>query len=144
MHIVRKKVSVFSIKVLNNAIVFFYKKKKLNLFKTHTIIFQNTFLGMAEKYLISLKLEGVGYSVIKKNKKLVFNLGFSHKLNYLIPTFVDINISKKNIQLTNCSFQKIKNFSAILRYYKFPEPYKGKGIRYLSEFIVLKESKKSK
>jgi len=118
--------------------------KKLSFFKTHLIILQNIFLGMAEKYSISLELQGVGYTVIKQSNFLTFNLGFSHKLNYKIPLFIEIYIKKKLIEIKGCNFQKIKEFSSILRRYKSPEPYKGKGIRYQFENIVLKESKKSK
>jgi large subunit ribosomal protein L6 len=140
----RKHLNIFSINILPSKLVFFYKRKKISLFKTHLVILQNTFLGMAEKYSINLKLEGVGYNIVKKKKKIVLNLGFSHKLNYKIPSFFDIDILKQNVEIKNCSFQKVKNFSSILRHYKSPEPYKGKGIRYKSEIVELKESKKSK
>jgi len=107
-------------------------------------LINNMIIGVSEQFVITLMLQGVGYRANIQDQALVLNLGFSHKLNYKIPSFFDIDILKQNVEIKNCSFQKVKNFSSILRHYKSPEPYKGKGIRYKSEIVELKESKKSK
>lgn len=140
----KKKLNIFSVRISPSALVCFYKASNLKMYQTHLAIFQNIFLGLAEKYFSVLELRGVGYTIFKKKNFLVLNLGFSHKINYKIPSFLNITLDKKNIHLNGFELQKLKNFASLIRGYKSPEPYKGKGIRYLGENISLKESKKSK
>lgn len=76
----KKKVYLYSFQIVSRLLLFFYQNKKLQLFKTHSIILRNSFLGLAEKYSICLELQGVGYSINKEANFLNLALGFSHRV----------------------------------------------------------------
>ena len=94
-----------------------------------------------------IKLVGVGYKVFPKNYKsnelLELKLGFSHFVYYKIPKAVKITPFKSTfIYIFSNSYYSLTQIGANIRSYKYPEPYKGKGILYENEKIVLKEGKK--
>ena len=94
-----------------------------------------------------LKLVGVGYKVFEiahSNYKLLhFKLGYSHNIYYRIPDNVEIVVSQSTkIFISSYDYTLVSAVSSIIKNYKYPEPYKGKGILYFNESIKLKEGKK--
>ncbi|VFP77904.1 50S ribosomal protein L6 [Buchnera aphidicola] len=101
-------------------------------------------LGVTEGFIKQLNLFGVGYRVILENENILkLYLGFSHPVIYKIPQIVTVSIISQNeIVLKSIDKQLVGQVAANIRLYRVPEPYKGKGIRYLHEIIRIKEAKK--
>ena len=111
---------------------------------TRTLI-SNMVTGVTEEFKKELEVNGVGYRVQKQGKDLVMNLGFSH--NVVMSENDDIKIdvpSPNKIIIHGPDKQKVGQFAAEVREKRPPEPYKGKGIKYASEFIRRKEGKAGK
>jgi len=90
-----------------------------------------------------LKLVGVGYRAKVQGKVLELSLGFSHPVNYAIPHGILIETpTNTDIIIKGYDKQKIGQVAADIRSYRPPESYKGKGVRYADEKVVLKETKK--
>lgn len=99
--------------------------------------------GVNKGYEKSLEIEGVGYRCNLQGKELVLQLGFSHDIRYQIPEGITIAVEKQTaIKVTGIDKEKVGQVAAEIRGYKPPEPYKGKGIRYVGEYILRKEGKK--
>ena len=95
-----------------------------------------------------LKLVGVGYKAIQlagyHGNVILFKLGFSHFLYFRLPTGFRTKILKfTKIFICGNSYQKVTQLAAIIRSYKEPDPYKGKGVLYFSEQIALKQGKRA-
>lgn len=119
-------------------------KKKLSR-KLITSKIKTFLLELVSKICIKLKLIGVGYKISKlKNSNLLhFKLGYSHDLFFKYPSFFNVNVLRKNIiYVSGSSLKNLSTFASILRSYKVPEPYKGKGLLFLNEKIKLKIGKK--
>lgn len=99
-------------------------------------------IGVTEGYKKELEIIGVGYRAQVQGNKLNMNLGFSHPIEFAIPEGITISV-ENNTQLTveGADKQKVGEVAAVIRRYRKPEPYKGKGIRYLGERIIMKEGK---
>lgn len=99
--------------------------------------------GVSKGYEKSLEIEGVGYRCNLQGKELVLQLGFSHDVRYQIPEGITIAVDKQTaIKVSGIDKEKVGQVAAEIRGYKPPEPYKGKGIRYVGEYILRKEGKK--
>ncbi|MBL4618824.1 MAG: 50S ribosomal protein L6 [Marinicaulis sp.] len=99
--------------------------------------------GVANEYTKNLQLVGVGYRAQMKGKLLNLALGFSHEINYAPPEGIKITVSKPTeISVSGIDKQKVGQIAAEIRAYRKPEPYKGKGVRYVDEYIFRKEGKK--
>ncbi|NOX96176.1 MAG: 50S ribosomal protein L6 [Alphaproteobacteria bacterium] len=99
--------------------------------------------GVANEYTKNLQLVGVGYRAQMKGKLLNLALGFSHEINYAPPEGIKITVSKPTeISVSGIDKQKVGQTAAEIRAYRKPEPYKGKGVRYVDEYIFRKEGKK--
>lgn len=110
---------------------------------TRTLIF-NMVTGVTEGFKKPMEIQGVGYKVDLKGKKLVFALGFSHPVEFELPAGISITIDKekKNLfTIEGIDKQLVSQAAAVIRGLKPPEPYKGKGIRYQGEHIVRKVGK---
>lgn len=96
-----------------------------------------------KKYLL---VRGVGYKFIKKDKYLILQVGYSHKINVLIPSFIKTKVNKKSTKIkfigNNISF--VTGLLSSIRRFKKPDVYKGKGIRYRKDNVMRKEGKKKK
>ena len=111
---------------------------------TRTLI-NNMVVGVTEGYKKELDVNGVGYRVAKQGKDLVMNLGFSHQV--IMPEIDGITIecpSPNKIIVSGPDKQKVGQFAAEIREKRLPEPYKGKGIKYVDEVIRRKEGKAGK
>lgn len=107
-------------------------------------LINNMVIGVTTGYEKRLEIQGVGYRANLQGKKLVLSLGFSHPVEYTAPNGVDVAIDneKKNIIIiTGINKQSVGQTAAEIRGFKKPEPYKGKGIRYVGERIIRKAGK---
>lgn len=96
-----------------------------------------------KKYLL---VRGVGYKFIKKNKYLTLQVGYSHKINIIIPNYIKTKLSRKStkIKFTGDTVLFLTGLLAAIRRFKSPDVYKGKGIRYRRDNVIRKEGKKKK
>lgn len=113
------------------------------LWGTYASHIKNMIAGLVEPYKKQLALEGVGYRMNLDGKTIVMNLGFSHEVRVEIPAGLEVVIEKNNMTITGIDKEKVGQFAASIRALKKPEPYKGKGIRYVGEYIRRKQGKKS-
>ena len=103
----------------------------------------NMVTGITKGFEKKLELVGVGYRAAVQGKKLNLTLGFSHPVEYPIPTGITIETPSQNeIIIKGMNRQQVGQVAAVLRHYRPPEPYKGKGVKYANERIELKEAKK--
>ena len=108
---------------------------------TRTLIY-NMVIGVTEGYKKELDVNGVGYRVAKEGNKLVMNLGFSHQVIMEEIPGITIEVPGPNkIIVHGCDKQMVGQFAAEIREKRPPEPYKGKGIKYIDEVIRRKAGK---
>ncbi len=108
---------------------------------TRTLI-HNMVIGVTEGYKKELEVQGVGYRVAKQGKDLVMNLGYSHQVIMSEVDGITIEVPSPNkIIISGPDKQKVGQFAAEVREKRPPEPYKGKGIRYVGEYVRRKEGK---
>ena len=111
---------------------------------TRTLI-ANMVEGVTNGYKKELDVNGVGYRVNMQGKDLVMNLGLSHQVVVASPDGITIETPSANkIVITGADKQKVGQLAANIRQYRKPEPYKGKGIKYVDEVIRRKEGKAGK
>lgn len=111
---------------------------------TRTLI-SNMVEGVTNGYSKTLIIEGVGYRAAKKGKDVVMNLGFSHQVIVSENEDIKLEVPQPNtIIISGIDKQKVGQFAAEVREKRPPEPYKGKGIRYVDEHIIRKEGKAGK
>lgn len=111
---------------------------------TRTLI-SNMIVGVSEGFKKELEIQGVGYRAAKQGKNLVMNLGYSHQV--IVPEIAGITIdvpAPNRIIVNGCDKQMVGQFAAEIREKRPPEPYKGKGVRYLGEYVARKEGKAGK
>lgn len=111
---------------------------------TRTLI-SNMINGVTTGYSKELEINGVGYRAAKQGNNLVMNLGYSHQV--IVPEVDGIKIevpSPNKIVISGPDKQKVGQFAAEVREKRPPEPYKGKGIKYVDEVIIRKEGKAAK
>jgi large subunit ribosomal protein L6 len=103
----------------------------------------NLIRGVEKGYEKRLEINGVGYRAQVQGKQLQLALGYSHDVVYAIPEGITIATPKPTeIVITGTDKQKVGQVAAEIRDFRPPEPYKGKGIKYSTEFIFRKEGKK--
>lgn len=117
-------------------------KKTAALWGTSRAIIANLVRGVKEGFEKKLEIEGIGFKAELKGKNLVFNLGFSHQINFPVPDGINIAVEKNIIAVSGISKELVGQVAANIRALKKPEPYKGKGIHYLGEVIRRKAGKK--
>jgi len=99
--------------------------------------------GVSVGFEKKLQLVGVGYRAQAANNKINLSLGFSHPVDHVVPDGITIETpSQTEIIIKGIDKQKVGQTAADIRAYRKPEPYKGKGVRYSDEVIILKETKK--
>lgn len=109
-------------------------------FYAHT---RNMVIGVSEGFLKVLELEGIGYRASMEGNELVLSLGFSHPIRYIPPSGIHIATEKNEIRVSGIDKELVGQAAAVIREYRKPEPYKGKGIRYKGEHIIRKAGKKA-
>lgn len=110
---------------------------------TTRALLNNNVIGVSEGFERKLVLKGVGYRANAAGKKLNLSLGFSHPVEFLIPEGIKIETPiQTEIVITGVDKQVVGQVAANIRRFRPPEPYKGKGVRYVDEVVILKETKK--
>jgi len=108
---------------------------------TRTLV-SNMVTGVTDGYSKELDIQGVGFRATKEGKKLVMNLGYSHQVIVEETDSITIDVPSPNkIIISGIDKQEVGQFAADIRKKRPPEPYKGKGIRYLNEVVRRKEGK---
>ncbi|RZI44886.1 50S ribosomal protein L6 [Herbaspirillum sp. HC18] len=103
----------------------------------------NMVLGVTKGFERKLSLVGVGYRAQAQGDKLNLSLGFSHPVVHQMPAGVKVETpTQTEIVIKGVDKQKVGQTAAEIRAYRSPEPYKGKGVRYVDEVVTLKETKK--
>jgi large subunit ribosomal protein L6 len=104
----------------------------------------NMVTGVSQGFSKQLELNGVGFRVSLAGSGLKFNLGFSHEVEYALPTGVTATVEQNIITISGIDKQQVGQVAAEIRALKKPEPYKGKGIKYVGERIIRKSGKSGK
>ncbi|HEY5550188.1 MAG TPA: 50S ribosomal protein L6 [Candidatus Saccharimonadales bacterium] len=107
-------------------------------------LLQNMVTGVSQGFERQLELSGVGYRVSAQGQDLKFNLGFSHDVIYRVPSDVQVAVEQNIITVRGIEKQRVGQVAAEIRALKKPEPYKGKGIKYVDEQIIRKSGKSGK
>ncbi len=103
----------------------------------------NLVVGVTEGFKKELELRGVGYRVALKGNVLILSLGYSHDTYFVLPEGVSAKVDKQTIiELTSADKQLVGQVASEIRALRKPEPYKGKGVRYVGEYVRMKEGKK--
>lgn len=112
---------------------------------TTRVLIHNVVHGVSSGFVKKLEIQGVGYRALMQGKDLKLQLGFSHDILYPVPEGIKVAIEgdKNNIiSISGASKQRVGQIASEIRGYRPPEPYKGKGVRYVGEWILRKEGKK--
>tara|TARA_B100000674_G_scaffold495350_2_gene522492 strand:+ start:4427 stop:4966 length:540 start_codon:yes stop_codon:yes gene_type:complete len=120
-------------------------KLACSLWGTIRSLVNNAVTGVSVGFTKKLEINGVGYRAQLKGKVLNLQLGHSHDINFPIPEGIDIKIEgdRQNIiAVSGVDKQKVGQVASKIRGFRKPEPYKGKGIKYVDEYILRKEGKK--
>ena len=110
---------------------------------TRTLI-NNMVTGVSNGFTKELEVNGVGYRAAKQGKKLVLNLGYSHVVEMTDPEGIETAVDGNKITVKGIDKEKVGQFAAEIRDKRRPEPYKGKGIKYVDEVIRRKVGKTGK
>jgi large subunit ribosomal protein L6 len=132
--------------ILTNRIIILKKieetKKASEKYGLIRSLLNNSINGVSKKFEKILIMKGIGYNAKLIEKNLVLNVGFSHKIKFLIPDDIEISIDEnKSITIKGCDKEKVGLFSSTIRAIRPPEPYKGKGICYNEEIVLRKAGK---
>ena len=111
---------------------------------TYRSLAANAITGLVSGFTKSLEINGVGYKAAVKGEVLELQLGYSHPINFEIPADIEITVEKNIINVKGSSKQQVGQVAAIIRGFRKPEPYKGKGVKYTDETIIRKAGKTSK
>ncbi len=121
------------------------QKENRSLHGLNRTLIANMVKGVSDGFSKELEINGIGYRAAKQGKDLVLNIGYSHQV--IMPEIEGITVevpSPNKIIISGPDKQKVGQFAAEVRGKRPPEPYKGKGIKYVDEFIRRKEGKAGK
>ena len=120
-------------------------KENKTIHGTTRAVFNNMVVGVTDGFQKELELIGVGYRAQLQGKKLVLNVGYSHPVEFTPEEGIEIEVpSNTKVIVKGYDKQKVGELAANIRGVRPPEPYKGKGIRYVNEFVRRKEGKTGK
>jgi large subunit ribosomal protein L6 len=103
----------------------------------------NMIEGVTKGFSKKLEIQGIGFKAEVKGDSVTFNLGFSHPININIPKGLTVVNDKGILTIEGVDKEAVGAFAANIRDLKKPEPYKGKGIRYVGEYVAIKQGKKT-
>lgn len=110
---------------------------------TMRALINNMVIGVSQGFEKKLQLIGVGYRAQVQGNKVNLSLGFSHPVEFAVPEGVSVEApSQTELLIKGADKQMVGEVAAKIRAYRPPEPYKGKGVRYADERVVMKEAKK--
>lgn len=104
-------------------------------------ILNNMVTGVTTGFMKTLEFNGVGYKAAVSGNTLTLNLGYSHAIDYKLPKGIEAKINKNTIEFYGCDKELVGFVAAQVRSYREPEPYKGKGLKYIDEKIIRKAGK---
>ncbi len=104
----------------------------------------NAIIGLTQGFEKKLEINGVGYRAAVKGNILELQLGYSHPINYEIPKGITITVEKNIITVKGSDKQQVGQVASEIRSFRKPEPYKGKGVKYVDEHIIRKAGKTAK
>ncbi len=113
------------------------------LWGTYAAHINNMIAGVTEGFTKQLEIEGVGYRAEVQGDKIVLSVGYSHQVELPLPEGVAASVEKGVITVTGPDKEVVGQFAADIRAAKKPEPYKGKGIHYVGEYVIRKQGKKA-
>jgi large subunit ribosomal protein L6 len=117
-------------------------KESKSLYGLFRSLIANMVLGVNEGFKKTLEIIGVGYRVELSGNQLIFNLGYSNPIKYNIPRGIEAQLDQKNkVILSGIDKELLGVTAAEIRNFRVPEPYKGKGIKYLEEKVRRKAGK---
>ncbi len=135
-----------SVKMEDGVVVLAARSQSLQarkIWPTMRTLVNNIIVGVTEGYSKNLEIKGVGYRANMQGNTLVMQLGFSHDVRFDISPDVKVAVEDQTkISVTGIDKQLVGQVAAKIRGFKPPEPYKGKGIRYVGEYVMRKEGKK--
>lgn len=118
-------------------------RKSVAMAGTMRALVGNMVTGVSSGFERKLQLVGVGYRAQAQGQKLNLTLGFSHPVDYDVPEGVKVETpSQTEVVVKGADKQRVGQTAAEIRAFRPPEPYKGKGVRYADERVILKEAKK--
>ncbi len=133
-----------NIKIEDNKIIFSPKSDSRSdraFWGTYRALSQNVIEGITKGFEKKLEINGVGYRAAVKGNVLELQLGFSHPIKYEFPKDIKIGVEKNIIIVSGDEKQKVGQIAAEIRSFRPPEPYKGKGVKYVDEVIIMKAGK---
>ena len=105
-------------------------------------LIQNMVTGVHEGFSKTLEINGVGYRATKQGNKVVFNLGYSHPIEIVEPKGITLEVpSQDKVIVKGADKQLVGETAAKIRSFRIPDVYKGKGIKYADEHLIIKEGK---
>ena len=114
------------------------------MFGTSRAVLNNMVVGVSNGFTKQLQIEGVGYKAEVAGNVLKLSLGYSHLIEYPIPENVKVKVERNIITVTSFDKELLGSVAAKIRSFRKPEPYKGKGVRYVDEKILRKAGKTAK
>ncbi len=118
-------------------------KKQRSCWGTFNVLISNMIQGVNQGFEKKLELVGIGYKAKISDNKLVLNIGFSHQVDFILPEGIKVSVEQNIITIQGIDKQLVGETAARIRKLKKPEPYKGKGIKYIDEIIRRKSGKKA-
>jgi large subunit ribosomal protein L6 len=119
-------------------------KIERSLWGTTRKLIANLLEGVEKGFEKKLEVNGIGYKVSASGNKLTLNVGYSHPVDFTLPEGISATVEKNVITISGIDKQLIGDISAQIRKIRKPEPYKGKGIKYVDEQIIRKAGKAAK
>ena len=118
-------------------------QKSIAMTGTMRSLLNNLVIGVSTGFEKKLELRGVGYRAQAQGTSLNLTLGFSHPVVHTVPAGIKVETpSQTEVVVSGTNKQAVGQVAADIRSYRPPEPYKGKGVRYVGEFVAMKEAKK--
>lgn len=119
-------------------------KRSKAMWGTSWALLHNAVKGVSSGFTSNLEINGVGYRAQVAGRTLTLQLGYSHDVKYELPQGIDVKVGEKQttIQVSGADRRQVGQVAAEIRSFRPPEPYKGKGIKYVEETILRKEGKK--
>ncbi len=137
--------NLVSVKIENQEIIVDVEnknsKKQKAYWGLYRSLFNNMVIGLSEGFEKKLEINGVGYRVALSGKKLTLNVGYSHPVDFELPEGIEGQVEGNIITIKGFDKQLVGEVAAQIRKIRKPEPYKGKGIKYVDEVIIRKEGK---
>ncbi len=119
----------------------FDDKEQRALHGLYRALINNMVSGVSEGFKKSLEIVGVGYKAEMKSDRIIFNLGYSHPIVLIPPKEISVTVTGQIVEISGIDKELVGHVAAKIRSFRPPEPYKGKGIKYVGEYIKRKAGK---